>query len=36
MSKSTLNLKERYTKEVRAKLKEEFAYENDKIGRAHV
>ncbi len=29
MSKSTGNLKDRYTKEVRAKLKEEFSYKND-------
>ncbi len=29
MSKSTGNLKERYLKEVRSKLKEEFAYNND-------
>ncbi len=29
MSKSTTNLKERYNNEVRAKLKEEFAYKND-------
>lgn len=29
MSKSTGNLKDRYTNEIRAKLKEEFAYKND-------
>lgn len=29
MSKSNTNLKDRYNKEIRAKLKEEFAYKND-------
>ena len=29
MSKTTGNLKDRYNNEVRAKLKEEFAYKND-------